>query len=151
APLHFDDLDGINNTINPSANTVPNGYHCLKWNNVQVLNTENSSGGWKNGIVSQPNIIINKVGFLATISRDKTVQPISVYATATNYDGLLTSFTGLLGGNYVCNIDATLHTSGPQLIDLSSIGSIDTLNLMGKQGEDIGIHVLDDFTIEGAC
>jgi hypothetical protein len=144
--IKFDDLQDL-------SSPIPNGYACLDWTNVYILpKTYNPGSGYGHGTVSLPNVAYNALGSVGTIA-GPPFNPISVYATAAWNNGLVATFTGSLSGSTVGTVVVTLDTNEPLFVDLTSLGTIDTLTFVGTGGTNCGCggtgtHIaLDNLTI----
>ncbi len=117
--ITFDDLSV------PVPVAIAEGYQGMNWSNFYVMDaaTFNASGffsssgtsGYKNGMVSAPNVAYSGSGNPATISSANAFNFNSVYLTAAWYDGLNVNVTGSLAGNIVDTANFTVNTSGPTL------------------------------------
>jgi hypothetical protein len=126
----FDDL------IAESGRPLPAGYDGFEWKNFFVLNsvaTTKSPSGYKNGMISPPNVIYNAFGNPATIIGINTFDLISAYVTAAWRDNLSLSVTGSLNGNILFTLVTNLSTTEPIFVNFDFFG-VDKVDFMTSGG-----------------
>ena len=139
----FDDLPG-------DGYQIPNGYCGLNWNNFDCDDgADIPNSGYKNGIVTSPNVAYNAFGYVATISASPFTFN-SAYFTGAWNDGLTVAITGYLSGNVVDEKSFIVNFSGPTLevfnwadVDELSFASNGGTPHSGGGGEQF---VMDNFT-----
>ncbi len=155
--LTFDDL-----TVDGQA--VPNGYHGLNFNNLDVQLSSDAAGagdlGYVNGTVSQPSTIYNGFGNPASFnSADGSAFTLNSFdLTGAWNDGLQVTVTGYLNGALMDTAVLTVNTSGPVLETLNfadindvmfvSAGGVENPALIPEGGGTQ--FVLDNLTLNGA-
>ena len=110
----FDDLD---------VESIPAGYHDVVWNNLFVLDaTSTGANGYRDGMVSPPNIAFNGYGDEASLSNNVPFHVISTYATAAWNQGLQLNIKGYVGQTLVYDNTYTLSATNPTWINLGLLG-----------------------------
>src|SRR5205814_7840540 len=92
--LTFDDL---------SPGTVPNGYGGLLWNNFLVIDgsLRPTTEGYRNGMVSTPNVAFNCSGDPASLRYTGLFDLNSAYLAAAVANGLQVQVQGFTGTNLI--------------------------------------------------
>lgn len=131
--INFDDLntDRPPNPPNPAPSSVcpvpllPNGYHGFNWDNFYVLKGSQyfdpylippgntyciAPGGYRNGVVSSPNVAFNGDGAPASVSNANSFTFNSVYMTAAWNNGLDVLVQGYLNGTLLHSESFVLNT-----------------------------------------
>jgi hypothetical protein len=128
--INFDDLNTSPSATNPICPVpqLPNGYHGFNWNNFYVLKGSRYfdpflnlntycivPGGFRNGVVSSPNVAFNGFGAPASVSSTNPFTFNSVYMTAGWNDGLNVLVQGFLGASLRYSQSLVLNTYTPRL------------------------------------
>lgn len=88
-------FDDITNSTDTPGFPIPNGYHGLNWQNVQVLDGDtfsNPGTGYKSGVVSHPYLAFDPYGgsMNITSANTSTFTLNSFYSCAVWYDNDVT-------------------------------------------------------------
>ncbi|HTI50020.1 MAG TPA: PEP-CTERM sorting domain-containing protein [Planctomycetaceae bacterium] len=146
--ITFDDLPG-------GFSLVPNGYGGLDWSNFIDVdgNSLLAGSGFRNGIVSSPNIAFNGGGNPALFSSTSPFTFVSGYLTGAWRDGLSIEIQGYLAGNLVHDSTITVNTTGPTLF-APNWQNVDTVQFLSSGGTthpgltgDGAQFVLDSLTV----
>jgi hypothetical protein len=146
--ITFDDLPG-------GFSLVPNGYGGLNWSNFIDVdgNSLPAGSGFRNGIVSSPNIAFNGGGNPALFSSASPFTFVSGYLTGAWRDGLSVEIQGYLAGNLVHDTTITVNTTGPTLF-APNWQNVDTVQFLSSGGTthpgltgDGSQFVLDSLTV----
>ncbi len=143
--ITFDDLEA----------DIPDGYHGLNWDNFSIQNAVLliRPSGYKNGMVSAPNVAYNSFGDPAAFS-DSTFTLNSFNLTAAWRNGLNVTVTGLLSGNPIFQQTFVVDTTGPTL-EVVNWSGIDEVTWVSFGGVNPGFFgdgthfALDNLTING--
>ena len=144
----FDELSG-------SGSPVPNGYGGFNWSNMYYLNPAGSvyaGSGYRNGMVSSPNVAYNAYGSAAAVS-DGVFDFAGAYLTAAWRDGLNITVNGYSGTTLLYTQTVTVNHTGPNWFSFNYYG-IDKLEFSSSGGTEVpglqgsGSHfAMDDFTV----
>jgi hypothetical protein len=139
--INFDDI-----TIPDSYHTpISNGYQGLNWNNFNALLSSSYSGnGYRNGLVSSPNVAFNPFGNPASISSLTNFNVASGYFTAAFTSGLQITVNGLNNGTQIYTKTFSVVPSGPTLtyFNWSGINQLTFSTDLGQQ------FILDNLCID---
>ncbi len=127
ATVTFDDLNpaSLPGGDAPYEAPIPNGYNGLQWNNFWVMDvltaipSIGTNGAFFTGMVSQPNLALNRSGNPAMISGGP-FNLDSAYLTAAFYIGLQVEVQGFVGGTLTYDNTYTVNTTSSTLINCSS-------------------------------
>jgi hypothetical protein len=139
--INFDDI-----TIPDSQHTaISNGYQGLNWNNLNALLSSSYSGnGYRNGLVSSPNVAFNPYGNPASISSLSNFNLASGYFTAAFTPGLQITVNGLNNGTQIYTKTFSVTPTGPTLTYFNWSG-INELAFSTNLAEQF---ILDDLCID---
>jgi hypothetical protein len=117
--LTFDDL-----MANADNVVVPNGYGGLQWNNFTLISGAAFplGSGFRNGMVSSPNVVYDPYGNPASISSTRSFTLTSAYLTAAAQNGLQLEVKGLVGTRLAYDNTYTLSLSAPTFVQFNYTG-----------------------------
>lgn len=161
--INFDDLNTSRppNPPNPAPSSIcpvpqlPNGYHGFNWNNFYVLKGSQyfdpylfvpgltycvPPGGYRNGVVSSPNVAFNGLGSPASVSSTNPFTFNSVYMTGAFNNGLNVRVEGYLGASLLYSQLLVLNTFAPTLFvfDWTGVDAVSFTSSGGISGGYIG-------------
>jgi hypothetical protein len=125
----FDDLNpaALPGGDAPYEAPIPNGYNGLQWNNFWVMDvltaipSIGTNGAFFTGMVSQPNLALNRSGNPARISGG-SFNLDSAYLTAAFYIGLQVEVQGFVGGTLTYDNTYTVNTTSATLVNFNYLG-----------------------------
>ncbi|MDP4026848.1 Hint domain-containing protein [Methylobacterium sp. NEAU 140] len=119
--ISFDNTSGSGT----GGQAIPNGYGGFNWTNFNALDgTQNAfqGTGYRNGIVSSPNVAFNAAGLSGSFSSTSSFTLNDFYATSAFQNPASIQVTGSLNGVQVYNTTITPNSQAPTLYSFNWTG-----------------------------
>ncbi len=140
--INFDDIS------ESTATLMPAGYSGFSWNNFYVLSgTLLPPSGYRDGIISSPNVAFNNRGDPASFSSVSEFNLVNAYFTAAWTNGLQITVVGLNTSTRLYTKTFSVSNTLPTLVSFNWSGITEL-----QFSTDLSEHfVLDNLCLEDSC